>query len=173
VEALIQSADIAMYHVKGRGKNGYQFFSDEMNNKFSTRLSLERELRSALATGQLRVYYQPQVDLADGRIIGVEALVRWQHPRRGLIEPDDFLSVAEETGLIIQLDEWVQMHAFTEVASGAGPVTVTCAAIVGRQTSQQLEQDGFSNASSQISMPRDCPQIGSRSKLPKTRSCRT
>jgi diguanylate cyclase (GGDEF)-like protein/PAS domain S-box-containing protein len=142
VEALIQSADIAMYHVKGRGKNGYQFFSDEMNNKFSTRLSLERELRSALATGQLRVYYQPQVDLADGRIIGVEALVRWQHPRRGLIEPDDFLSVAEETGLIIQLDEWVQMHAFTEVAewrrSGHGDVRLSV-----NMTSQQLEQDGF------------------------------
>jgi diguanylate cyclase (GGDEF)-like protein/PAS domain S-box-containing protein len=142
VEALIQSADIAMYHVKGRGKNGYQFFSDEMNNKFSTRLSLERELRSALATGQLRVYYQPQVDLSDGRIIGVEALVRWQHPRRGLIEPDDFLSVAEETGLIIQLDEWVQMHAFAEVAdwrrSGHGDVRLSV-----NMSSQQLEQDGF------------------------------
>jgi diguanylate cyclase len=142
VEALIQSADIAMYHVKGRGKNGYQFFTDEMNHKFSTRLSLERELRNALATGQLRVYYQPQVDLADGRIIGVEALVRWQHPRRGLIEPADFLSVAEETGLITQLDEWVQVHAFGEVAewrrAGHGDVRLSV-----NMSSQQLEQDGF------------------------------
>ncbi len=142
VESLIQSADIAMYHVKGRGKNGYQFFSDEMNHKFSTRLSLERELRSALATGQLRVYYQPQVDLTDGRIIGVEALVRWQHPRHGLIEPAEFLSVAEETGLITQLDEWVQAHAFSEVAewrrSGLGDVRLSV-----NMSSQQLEQDAF------------------------------
>ncbi len=143
VESLIQSADIAMYHVKGRGKNGYQFFSDEMNHKFSTRLSLERELRSALATGQLRVYYQPQVDLTDGRIIGVEALVRWQHPRHGLIEPAEFLSVAEETGLITQLDEWVQVHAFERSrASGArtgrGDVRLSV-----NMSSQQLEQDAF------------------------------
>jgi diguanylate cyclase (GGDEF)-like protein/PAS domain S-box-containing protein len=142
VESLVQSADIAMYHVKGRGKNGYQFFSDEMNHKFSTRLSLERELRSALATGQLRVFYQPQVDLTDGRIIGVEALVRWQHPRHGMIEPAEFLSVAEETGLIVQLDEWVQVHAFGEVAewrrSGLGDVRLSV-----NMSSQQLEQDAF------------------------------
>ncbi len=113
-----------------------------MNHKFSTRLSLERELRSALATGQLRVYYQPQVDLTDGRIIGVEALVRWQHPRHGLIEPAEFLSVAEETGLITQLDEWVQAHAFSEVAewrrSGLGDVRLSV-----NMSSQQLEQDAF------------------------------
>jgi len=140
--ALIQSADIAMYHVKGRGKNGYQFFSDDMNHKFSTRLSLERELRNALTTGQLRVFYQPQVDLMDGRIIGVEALVRWQHPRHGLIEPAEFLSVAEETGLITQLDEWVQVHSFGEVAewrrSGLGDVRLSV-----NMSSQQLEQDAF------------------------------
>jgi len=142
VEALIQSADIAMYHVKGRGKNGYQFFSDDMNHKFSTRLSLERELRAALSTGQLRVYYQPQVDLADGRIVGVEALVRWQHPRHGLIEPAEFLPVAEETGLITQVDEWVQVHSFAEVAewrrTGLGDVRLSV-----NMSSQQLEQDSF------------------------------
>ncbi len=142
VESLIQSADIAMYHVKGRGKNGYQFFSDEMNHKFSTRLSLERELRNALASGQLRVYYQPQVDLMDGRIIGVEALVRWQHPRHGLIEPGEFLSVAEETGLITQLDEWVQIHAFRDVAewrrAGHGDIRLSV-----NMSSQQLEQELF------------------------------
>ena len=142
VEALIQSADIAMYHVKGRGKNGYQFFSDDMNHKFSTRLSLERELRAALSTGQLRVYYQPQVDLTDGSIVGVEALVRWQHPRHGLIEPAEFLPVAEETGLITQVDEWVQVHSFAEVAewrrAGFGDVRLSV-----NMSSQQLEQDAF------------------------------
>ena len=69
-EALIQNADIAMYQVKGRGKNGYQFFSEEMNHKFSTRLSMERELRNGLSQGELRVFYQPQVSLKDGRITG-------------------------------------------------------------------------------------------------------
>jgi diguanylate cyclase (GGDEF)-like protein len=115
VEALIQNADIAMYHTKGRGKNGYQFFSEEMNLKFSNRLNVERELRNALALGELRVYYQPQVSLSDGRITGVEALVRWQHPVRGLVEPGDFLPIAEETGLITQIDEFVQQQAFDDV----------------------------------------------------------
>jgi diguanylate cyclase (GGDEF)-like protein/PAS domain S-box-containing protein len=142
VEALIQSADIAMYHVKGRGKNGYQFFSEEMNHKLTTRLSLERELRSALSNGELCVYYQPQVSLQDGRIVGVEALVRWQHPRLGLIAPDEFLSVAEETGLVTQLDDWVQRRAFADVAewrkSGLGDVRLSV-----NVSAQQLESEAF------------------------------
>jgi len=129
VESLIQSADIAMYHVKSRGKNGYQFFSEEMNHKLSTRLSMERELRNALVSDELRVYYQPQVSLADGRIVGVEALVRWEHPRLGLIPPSEFLPVAEETGLITRLDEWVQARAFDDVMewqrSGLGDIRVS------------------------------------------------
>lgn len=142
VESLVQSADIAMYDVKGRGKNDFQFFSDEMNQKFSTRLSLERELRNALSNGELRVFYQPQVRVQDGHIIGVEALVRWQHPKHGLIAPSEFLPVAEETGLMTQVDEWVQAHAFAEVAdwrrAGYGDVRLSV-----NMTSQQLEQDGF------------------------------
>ncbi len=142
-ESLIQNADIAMYHIKGRGKNGYQFFSDEMNQQFSTRLSLERELRSAISNNELRVYYQPQVDLSDGSIIGVEALIRWQHPQRGLILPDEFISVAEETGLLTQLDNWVQAFAFREVASwaeqGLGEINLSV-----NMASNQLEQETFS-----------------------------
>jgi diguanylate cyclase (GGDEF)-like protein/PAS domain S-box-containing protein len=142
VEALIQSADIAMYHVKGRGKNGYQFYSEEMNHKLSTRLSLERELRNALSNAELRVFYQPQVSLADGRIVGVEALVRWQHPRLGLIAPAEFLSVAEETGLVTQLDEWVQRRAFADVVdwrrSGLGDVRLSV-----NMSAQQLESESF------------------------------
>ena len=141
-EALIQNADIAMYHVKARGKNGYQFFSEEMNHKFSTRLSLERELRNGLAQGELSVYYQPQVSLTSGRIVGVEALVRWHHPRRGLVEPGEFLSLAEETGLITQIDEYVQRSAFKDVAkwrtSGLGDIRVSV-----NLSALQLEQDNF------------------------------
>ncbi|MBV1905907.1 MAG: EAL domain-containing protein [Pseudomonadales bacterium] len=142
VESLIQNADIAMYHIKGRGKNGFQFFSDEMNSKFSTRLSLERELRTAISNNELRVFYQPQVDLSDGSIIGVEALMRWQHPERGLILPGEFLGVAEEAGFLTQLDFWVQSHAFNEIASwresGLGDIRLSV-----NMASNQMEKDSF------------------------------
>ena len=141
-ESLIQNADIAMYHVKGRGKNGYQFFSEEMNHKFSTRLSMERELRNGLTQGELVVYYQPQVSLSSGRIVGVEALVRWQHPSKGLVEPSDFLPMAEEAGLMTQIDEYVQQRAFTDVAGwrrdGLGDIRVSV-----NLSALQLEQENF------------------------------
>ena len=141
-EALIQNADIAMYQVKGRGKNGYQFFSEEMNHSFSTRLSLERELRNGLAQGELKVYYQPQVSLNTGAITGVEALVRWQHPGRGLVQPADFLPLAEETGLILQVDEFVQERAFADVSywrqKGLGDVKLSV-----NLSAVQLEKEGF------------------------------
>jgi diguanylate cyclase (GGDEF)-like protein/PAS domain S-box-containing protein len=141
-EALIQNADIAMYQVKGRGKNGYQFFSEEMNHEFSTRLSMERELRNGLAQGELRVFYQPQVSLENGCITGVEALVRWQHPDRGLIQPVEFLPMAEETGLITQIDEFVQGQAFADVSrwrkNGLGDIGVSV-----NLSAAQLEQDSF------------------------------
>jgi diguanylate cyclase (GGDEF)-like protein/PAS domain S-box-containing protein len=141
-EALIQNADIAMYQVKGRGKNGYQFFSEEMNHSFSTRLSLERELRNGLAQEELVVYYQPQVSLKDGAITGVEALVRWRHPIRGLVEPADFLPMAEETGLICQIDEFVQQKAFSDVAywrqKGYGDIQLSV-----NLSAVQLEKEGF------------------------------
>ncbi len=141
-EALIQNADIAMYHVKGRGKNGYQFFSEEMNHQFSTRLSMERELRNGLIQGEFEVHYQPQVSLQSGAITGVEALVRWRHGVRGMIEPREFLPLAEETGLIMQIDEFVQRQAFHDVAAwqraGLGEISVSV-----NLTALQMEQEGF------------------------------
>lgn len=141
-ETLIQNADIAMYHVKGRGKNGYQFFSEEMNHQFSSRLSLERELRNALTQGEFEVFYQPQISLQSGTITGVEALVRWRHAHRGLIEPREFLPLAEETGLITKIDEYIQRQAFSDVASwrsaGLGDICVSV-----NLTAMQMEQDDF------------------------------
>jgi len=141
-EALIQNADIAMYHVKGRGKNGYQFFSDEMNHQFSSRLNLERELRNGLIQGEFEVFYQPQVCLENGAITGVEALVRWRHGRRGMIAPGEFLPLAEETGLVLQIDEFVQQQAFHDVAAwhraGLGDISLSV-----NLTAQQMEQDSF------------------------------
>jgi len=141
-EALIQNADIAMYHVKGRSKNGYQFFSEEMNHHLSTRLTLERELRNALSADELVIFYQPQVTLATGAISGVEALVRWQHPSRGLIEPRAFLPLALETGLIPQIDEHVQRQAMIELArwhrAGHGQLRLSV-----NLSALQLEQEDF------------------------------
>ena len=141
-EALIQNADIAMYHVKGRGKNGYQFFSEEMNNQFSSRLNLERELRNGLIQGEFEVFYQPQVSLQTGAITGVEALARWRHGVRGLIEPREFLPLAEETGLVTQIDEFVQQQAFNDVAAwqraGLGDIRVSV-----NLTAMQMEQEDF------------------------------
>ncbi|MFP6835255.1 MAG: EAL domain-containing protein, partial [Pseudomonadales bacterium] len=141
-ESLVQNADIAMYHVKGRGKNGYQFFAEEMNHKFSTRLSMERELRNGLTQDELTVFYQPQVSLSSGRIVGVEALVRWQHPSRGLLEPDDFLPMAVEAGLITKIDEYVQHRAFSDLAEwrrgGLGDIRVSV-----NLSALQLEQENF------------------------------
>ncbi len=143
-EALIQNSDIAMYQVKGRSKNGYQFFSEEMNHQYSTRLSLERELRNALTRHELIVYYQPQVALGSGMITGVEALVRWQHPRQGLLGPEVFLPLAEETGIIMQLDETVQRQAFADVARWREQGFESLCLSVNL-SAQQLEQDNFVN----------------------------
>lgn len=115
LEELIQQADVAMYHVKGRGKDGYQFFSESMNVNTTYRLGLERDLRRALQAGELRVFYQPQVSLRTGLCRGFEALVRWQHPTRGLLHPGEFLPLAEETRLIGDLSEWVLATACREM----------------------------------------------------------
>lgn len=117
VEQLIQNADIAMYHVKGRGKDGYQFYSDSMNVTCSNRLKIERDMRNALDNKEFRVYYQPQINAATGGIIGVEALIRWHHPERGIIYPSEFIPLAEETKLIVDISEWVLKTACAEVKS--------------------------------------------------------
>ncbi len=107
MDQLLQNADIAMYHVKARGKDGYRFFSESMSVDTAHRLNLERDLRMALERDELRVFYQPQVCSTTNRMVGVEALVRWEHPEQGLLYPGDFLPLAEETKLIGRLSERV------------------------------------------------------------------
>ncbi|MDX1584835.1 MAG: EAL domain-containing protein, partial [Thermoanaerobaculia bacterium] len=114
-DTLLKSADGAMYRAKSLGRNNYQLCTAEMNEKAMERLSLERDLRGALDRQEFLLHYQPQVDLASGEIIGLEALLRWQHPKRGLVPPASFIPVAEDTRLIFDIGEWVLQKACEQV----------------------------------------------------------
>jgi len=107
IETLIMNADVAMYDAKDRGKNNFQFYRVEMNAMKQERLSLEGQLRRAIERGELFLDYQPQVDLRTNRVIGAEALLRWHHPELGLVEPNRFIPIAEQSNLILQIGKWV------------------------------------------------------------------
>ncbi|MCU1729705.1 EAL domain-containing protein [Pseudomonas sp. 7P_10.2_Bac1] len=110
-EELLMNADAAMYHAKGGGKNGYSFFDVSMNTNARKQLQLLQDLRHALEDNQFRLHYQPKFDASNGKPVGAEALLRWEHPQQGLLQPDDFIELAEKTGLIIPIGEWVLNEA--------------------------------------------------------------
>lgn len=108
---IVKNADMAMYRAKNTGRANYKFYKEEMNLAFQARKALERDLRKALANDELDLFYQPQVDARGDVIIGAEALLRWSHPDRGLVSPAEFVPIAEECGLIVNLGEWVLQTA--------------------------------------------------------------
>ncbi|HEX7650421.1 MAG TPA: EAL domain-containing protein [Noviherbaspirillum sp.] len=141
VETLMRAADGAMYHAKENGRGNYRFFTQDLNAAIQRRLTLENQLRCALAHGQLVLHYQPQVDMHDRRILSAEALLRWRHGERGIVLPDQFISLAEETGLIVQIGEWVLREACSQLAhwraSGRADMTVS----VNLSARQILQRD--------------------------------
>jgi predicted signal transduction protein with EAL and GGDEF domain len=139
-ETLTKNADIAMYHAKEQGKNDYQFYMQSMNVLAHERLALENKLRNALKNDELSLFYQPQVDTRSGEIVGLEALIRWENPNEGRIPPGVFIPVAEETGLILSIGEWVineacrQSHAWQKEGLPVVPVSVN---VSGQQFGKQ------------------------------------
>ncbi|TBW36121.1 EAL domain-containing protein [Siculibacillus lacustris] len=123
-EELLRNADLAMYKAKADGRGIYRVFDPAMDAMVQERRQLEVEMLTAFVQGQFRVYYQPLISLGSNRICGFEALLRWQHPERGLISPVDFVPVAEDTGLIVQLDDWVLREACMEAAKWGDDIRI-------------------------------------------------
>jgi len=141
-QALLKNADAAMYRAKELGKNTYQFYSADMGAHAVERLTLETSLRHALDRREFVLHYQPQVSLADGRVVGVEALLRWQHPQLGLLAPAQFIGLAEETGTIVPIGEWVARAACQQARlweqAGLPPLRVAI-----NVSARQFNEPGF------------------------------
>ena len=165
-ELLLKFADIALYEAKGEGRNAYRFFSPEMNAQAHGRLRLENDLRRAVERNELELHYQPQLDLAIGEVCAVEALVRWRHPERGLVLPNQFIPMAEETGLVLGIGEWVLDEACRQVAqwqrdglvSGSAPLRVAV-----NISARQLQRPGLDGAVrralAQSGLPAECLEL--------------
>ena len=141
-DALMRNADTAMYRAKERGRDNHQVFTPAMKASLMETLALENDLSHALEREELFLRYQPVVDLSSGRVVGAEALLRWQHPKRGLVQPDEFIPLAEETGLIVPIGEWVLRGACAQAKAwqedGLGPQWVSV-----NVSARQVEQPGL------------------------------
>lgn len=140
IDTLLKHADTAMYHAKYQGKNNHQYYTESMGSTVLERLTSENSLRKALGRGEFLLHYQPQVDIRTGNIIGMEALIRWRHPDRGMILPADFIPLAEETSLIVPMSKWVLRTACRQnkawQAAGIPPIRMSV-----NLASQQFEQE--------------------------------
>jgi len=115
MDTLLKNADIAMYHAKEQGKNNFQFYKQSMNAAAFEKLHIENSMRKGIERGEFLIYYQPRMNIHSGEIVALEALLRWNHPEKGLLLPADFIPVAEESGLIIPLGEWILQHVCGQI----------------------------------------------------------
>jgi diguanylate cyclase (GGDEF)-like protein/PAS domain S-box-containing protein len=142
-DSLMKHADVAMYRCKDSTHAVYRFFTSDMNAKVLEKLTVENELRAAIRDGQLCLHFQPQVDARTGRLVGAEALVRWRHPERGLLMPGQFITVAEETGLIVPLGEWVLREACRQCATWAAAAPSAAVPVAVNISAAQFHRHGF------------------------------
>ncbi|AUM11376.1 GGDEF domain-containing response regulator [Ketobacter alkanivorans] len=141
LDQLIQNADIAMYHVKANGKNGLQFFNEKMNQSYTERLNTEHDLRQCIENQELFLEYQPIFNVETSQVYALEAYLRWKHPERGTLTPSDFLQVAEETGIIVDLGAWVMDRACADLQDWANPILK----IAVNFSPKQVEHPDFEN----------------------------
>ncbi len=163
-EQLLRSADMAMYRAKAAGRARYEMFDRAMHTDALVRLQLETDLRRAVEQGEFRLHYQPLVSLRTGRVTGLEALLRWEHPQRGLVQPSDFIPIAEETGLIVRIGRWVlteacrQLRAWQEAHPREEPLSMNVNLSV-KQFSQPDLLDQISNVLRVSGIPPSCLRL--------------
>ncbi|MDD3450283.1 MAG: bifunctional diguanylate cyclase/phosphodiesterase, partial [Gammaproteobacteria bacterium] len=159
---LLRHADAAMYLAKGRGRNNWQMFTEAINVAAAERMALESSLRQALEAGELVLEYQPQVELGAGRVVAMEALVRWSSPQRGIVAPSEFIPVAEESGIIVELGAWVldtacrQLHEWN--AAGLGPLRMAVN-LSGRQLRDPRLPERVARALERHAIPPGCLEL--------------
>jgi diguanylate cyclase (GGDEF)-like protein/PAS domain S-box-containing protein len=162
IDTLLRYADIAMYHAKEKGRNNYQFYNPVINTRSLERIRFEASLRQAIDKGEFRLYFQPLVDVLSGRMVSAEVLLRWQHPEKGLLEPWQFLGVAEETGFMADIDEWVLKSAGKQLKSwideGVSPVCVTVN-LSNRQFQSPELLKRISGVLTETGLPAECLDI--------------
>jgi EAL domain-containing protein (putative c-di-GMP-specific phosphodiesterase class I) len=153
-DAVMTQADVAVYRAKRDGRNCFRLYSAELDQELRQRTALADELRGAIGRGEMELHFQPQVEIASGRIIGVEALVRWNHPERGMVSPASFIPIAEETGIIVSLGRWVfdqacrqarlwQQEGIAPQAIGVNVSTIQCnKSDIARDFGESLERWG-------------------------------
>jgi len=146
IDVLIKNADTAMYHAKASGRANFQFFTERLNTQLIERMELERDLASALDGGELELHFQPQFSLDTGKLLGAESLIRWHHPQRGFVSPEQFIPIAEEAGLINRIGLWVVEEMLRQAVAWKGVREFNGLIFSANVSARQLDDPGFVEA---------------------------